>query len=25
MIVAKAEGEFNEEIFNSETVKNKSL
>ncbi len=25
MIVAKAEGEFNEEIFNSETIKNKSL
>jgi len=25
MIVAKAEGEFSEEIFNSETVKNKSL
>lgn len=25
MIVAKTEGEFNEEIFNSETVKNKSL
>ncbi len=25
MIVAKAEGEFNEEIFNSGTVKNKSL
>lgn len=25
MIVAKAEGEFNKEIFNSETVKNKSL